>query len=367
MVFFAIFINVFVFCAVNKEAFLKPYNHAQMAQVYSNSQYVLGPAAKEGIGDDGLYAFSGYYYFMQKGDPSKVNFEHPPLGKYLIGLSLFTTKNENMINLFYFFAICLLAYKLGQLILKDNLLSLLSVWVITLNPLFLSNLVNSMLDLPFVLFFLGGVYFFILGIEKPSLLYISSFFWGLAFSIKFFPAIIFIFGLFFLLIFIYKRKLVITFLLSWILVPFIYLLTHLVFFYYHPSLVEFIKHKVWMIRWWTGSPIIPGNILRNILTGFYLDTQYKLQHTYEWNLITPIVVILGILRFRRNIFKKNNLALLTLYTLSFIYLFVFLTFLNGGVLKFLMPIFPLLSLLAIDNLKIIFHTRCGSSGINKTY
>ena len=77
------------FVIQNKNFFLRPFDPVYLSDLYSKSQYVLGQKSKGGIGDDGLYAFAGYYYLFQRGDVSSVNFEHPPLGKYLIHKLLF--------------------------------------------------------------------------------------------------------------------------------------------------------------------------------------------------------------------------------------------------------------------------------------
>src|SRR3989344_3460516 len=95
-------LNLTNFWFNNLNRFQKPFDFKYFSDLYSKSQYVLGEKSIGGIGDDGLYAFSGYYYFFQKGDVSAVNFEHPPLGKYLIGLSIFLFHNELFINIIYF-------------------------------------------------------------------------------------------------------------------------------------------------------------------------------------------------------------------------------------------------------------------------
>lgn len=147
--------RVGLFIIVNQHYFLRKFDPVYMGNLYSQSQYVIGERSKGGIGDDGLYAFAGYYYLFQKGDISSVNFEHPPLGKYLIGLSILFFGNENIINIIYFFFLLLLTYKLSQILLSDRILSVLSVGILSLDSLFLDNLVRSLLDLPFTLFFVG--------------------------------------------------------------------------------------------------------------------------------------------------------------------------------------------------------------------
>lgn len=85
-----------------RQVFVRTFDSEYYGKIYSESRYVRGPKSIRGIGDDGLYAFAGYYYLFQGGDVSSVNFEHPPLGKYLIGVSIFLTGNERSINIVYF-------------------------------------------------------------------------------------------------------------------------------------------------------------------------------------------------------------------------------------------------------------------------
>lgn len=349
----AIILNLTFFLFFNRNRFLKPFDAVYFSKLYSQSQYVVG-SGSQGIGDDGVYAFAGYYYLFQKGDPSQVNFEHPPLGKYLIGLSILLFNNENAINIFYFILILATTYKLGKIILKDNLLAIFAVWLVSINRIMLENLNLSLLDLPFILFILLGLYFFIKGLEKSKSLYISSIFWGLAFSTKFFPSLVLFSALFTLLVFVYKRKFLFAYLTSLISIPIIYLISHVFFFVYHPSLIEFLRHKKWMVDWWTGSPVTIGNIWRNIFTGSYIDSVGDLKFTQFWNLIIPAVAVLSLTRLRKNFLKEKNLPVLVIYSFCIVYL-MYLTFFNNGILKFYMHLYPLFVILAIDNLRIIYN------------
>lgn len=78
-------IRIFLFVYNNGKVYSKQYDHYEIGKIYSGSQYVKGPKSERPIGDDDLYAFAGYYYLLQGGDISAVNFENPPIGKYLIG------------------------------------------------------------------------------------------------------------------------------------------------------------------------------------------------------------------------------------------------------------------------------------------
>lgn len=335
-------INLLNFWRLNLKRFQNPYDFKYFSDLYSNSQYVLGEKSKGGIGDDGLYAFSAYYYFMQKGDVSAVNFEHPPLGKYLIGLSIFLFNNEIVINIFYFLALLLVVYKIARLYL-NKYLSLLPLNILMLDPLFLDHTIRSQLDLPFTLFFVSAVYFF-LKTEKNNInLYLSQFFWGAAFSTRFFPFLIILEILMFLILFKNQRKFLSHHLISVFIVPIVYLITHISFFVYHPSLMEFINHKKWMLSWFRGTPVKPFNIIRNIFSGYLLDSTDILVKNKEWSVLQPLVVFFSILPFRFTV----------LYFFTFVYL-IYIILATGGQAKFLMPVFPLMAVLAVKNLVAIY-------------
>lgn len=349
----AIILKLSAFIYVNRAYFLRKFDFTYISRLYSQSQYVVGERSVGGIGDDGLYAFAGYYYLFQGGDVTKVNFEHPPLGKYLIGLSIFLFGNENIINIIYFALLLVITYKLGKLILKDNLLSLICTGILSTRPIFLDNLIRSLLDLPFTLFFTAAVYFFLKGLKNPKNLIISLIFWAFAFSTRFFPFFIFIFAYLFLIIFIYERKSARLFLISALSVPAIYLILHLSYFLNHNTIIDFLKHKKWMLAWYSGSTRIPGNIFRNILTGVYVDTAGHLVNNDYWTPLQPILLSLAISRFRPGMLNKKNALLITIYGLLLIYL-IYVAVLTDGVQKFILPVYPLFIILGVSHIALLY-------------
>ena len=339
---FLALINILKFWSSNASLFFIKFDSIYFSNLYAHSQYVLGPNSENGIGDDGLYAFAGYYYFFQKGDVSVVNFEHPPFGKYLIGLSILLFKNELVINVFYFTILLLITYRLSRLYL-DKFLSFIPMVLVGTDPLFLDHTIRSQLDLPFTLFFVSGVYFFIISQKKLGYIFLSQLFWAAAFSTRFFPMLVII-EIYMLMTFVYAdRKNLKLFVISMVLVPVLYLVCHLSFFYYHPSFIEFLRHKKWMVAWFTGTPIKTGNIIRNFFTGQLLDTTDKLVRNKEWSFIQPIILIFSMLPYKVNL----------LMGFAFIYI-LYTVFLTGGQAKFMMPIFPIISILAVRNMTILY-------------
>lgn len=339
----------------NYYSFTRRFDPYYYGQLYSRSQYVLGSLSRGGIGDDGLYAFAGYYYLFQGGDVSAVNFEHPPLGKYLIGFSIYLFRNENIVNLIYYACLLLFIYKIGLRLLNNKLLSLISVLFYTIDPLFLDHLIRSQLDLPFTLFLTAGIYFYLLGNQNSLFFYLSSLFFGAAFSTRFFPFLIIIVVYLSILVFFYQRKYLFTYIKSLFFIPFIYLICHFMFFIYHPSLMEFLRHKKWMLFWYKGAPAIMGNIWRNIFTGYYLDSMGKLTKNIYWIPLIPTNVILALTGWRNKYFKKKYFDLLAVYGLCVLFL-INITILSSGVQKFLMPIYPLLIVMAFRHLSTLVYS-----------
>ena len=74
-----------------KELFQKSYNDEALEKVYYSSQYIL-ENPKGSIPDDTIYNFTAGYY-LRGGSPILVNPEQPPLGKYLLALSILLFQN----------------------------------------------------------------------------------------------------------------------------------------------------------------------------------------------------------------------------------------------------------------------------------
>lgn len=343
--FLATIVSISLFIWRQKESFLRVFDPISTGQLYSQSQYVIGELSEGGIGDDGLYSFAGYYYLFQGGDVSSVNFEHPPIGKYLIGVSILLFRNENSINLFYFAFLLFLTYFLGKELLHDRLLAMVSVFFLSLDPLLRDNLIRSLLDLPFTLFFTAAVYFFLLGSRETKYLVWSNIFWGLAFTTRFFPFLAVILVYLFLVLYKEKKAVAFSFLKGMWIIGGIYVIAHLSFFFYHPSLLEFFAHKKWMLHWFANAVILRGNIMRNVYTGTYMDSIGHIRTNEHWTPVLPIMTTISLLPMK----MTSLYGFILLYT-------GYTVFFTSGVQKFLLPIYPIMIVLAIGNLSSIISS-----------
>lgn len=101
---------------------------------YQKSQWVVSNS-KNSIGDDGLYAYHGWA-LLQGGDPSLVNPEVPPLGKYLIGVTESVFSNNNVFGLWTSLLLLIAFYLLNLHVFRDKFLAFLPVFLFSFEPLF---------------------------------------------------------------------------------------------------------------------------------------------------------------------------------------------------------------------------------------
>lgn len=349
---FIIFIAICYFTLFvwqQRDRFSRTYDYNYFGALYTDSQYVRDSKyftferyQKTDLGDDGLYAFAGGYY-IRGGDISQVNFENPPLGKYLIGLSTIVFHNELFINIFYAVILFILVYTLSLRLTKDKLISSVSLLLFITQPVVSNQVTISMLDLPMIVFFIAGLYAYLKATQdkKPKKdLFLSALLFSLSFVIRFFPILpvillILIIGL------VNKGKAYwfsFTIFLA-ILVPLVYLVSHAIYFYYHPSFFGFLRYQKWIL-WWRGdNPFKIGNIIFTLLIGRYRswwqDGGWLVSS--DWNLLTSLISSIGLLslwRWRR--FPRSILAIMT------VFFFVYIAVATVGVGKFILPILPLL-------------------------
>ena len=82
-----------------RAVFSEKYDQSYWKDRFEHSQWVL-PLSKRIIGDDGLFAYIGYD-LINGGSITGFDSEVPPLGKYLIGLSIKIFGNPYYYSVFF--------------------------------------------------------------------------------------------------------------------------------------------------------------------------------------------------------------------------------------------------------------------------
>ena len=111
---------------------------------YENSQWLL-PQSKRGIGDDGVYLYQGHL-LIRGGDPTLLNAEVPPLGKYAIGASLALFGNGQLYGFITTTAALIVFFFLTRTVLVNTTLAIATTLLVALDPLVTSQFALPMLE-----------------------------------------------------------------------------------------------------------------------------------------------------------------------------------------------------------------------------
>lgn len=138
-----------------------------LKSAYYSSQYVQkkNPGI---IPDSALEAFAGGA-FLKGLDPILIIHDQPPLGRYLISLSILLFDNAEAIPAFLLIASVVGIFLLARIVLGNLFLALIPLGVFINEPLFINKFNHFPLlepiQLPFIIF---ALYFFIKGIREKS-------------------------------------------------------------------------------------------------------------------------------------------------------------------------------------------------------
>lgn len=251
---------------------------------------VLNPAEQISIGDDGLYTFAGYKYIHGQ-DPTLMNAEIPPFGKYLIGLSILVFKNQNFFGIISGLFVLVGFFLLNLAVFKNKLYALIPTTLFSIEPLFYTQLKSTHLDL----LYLGLLLFSFVFILKKKYIW-SGILLGLMAATKS-PASSFILG--FVSIGMYvllarQIKQIKQFLLLFIPSSiFAFTLTYSRFFMLGNSPIEFLKVQKWIINFYAdGTQSKIGNVFQMILIDkWYLWWEKKYGSIEEWRLTWPVLFV----------------------------------------------------------------------------
>ena len=230
--------------------------------------------------DDKLYALTGWRYITGT-TPDVINFEHPPLAKYLIGLSELVFMNQALLSLIFSVFTLILVYLISKKILHIFPFTLLPILILSMDKLYIQFSSFSMLDIYATFFTASAIFLLILNKGKWSFLflYITV---GLALSCKWITFfLLIIIPLYYLLnrnrenMTLYPLGLAIAFLT--------YSATYVVFFLAGNSILDFIFLQLKMLGYHQGMRVGMGApppfwILLNFLLGIEGPSEITVIH-----------------------------------------------------------------------------------------
>ncbi len=142
LVLFIGYIGVILYA--NRTLYTSTFDAVYWKDKYEHSQWKL-PLSVRTLGDDGLYLYEGYR-IVHGEDPTLLNAEVPPLGKYLIGLTLLSFGN----GYWYGFTTTIFAvaacFLLARLLLRTSGMAVAVAVLFAMDPLVTSQFTLTMLD-----------------------------------------------------------------------------------------------------------------------------------------------------------------------------------------------------------------------------
>jgi hypothetical protein len=267
---------------------------------YQKSQWVI-PNSKNSIGDDGLYAYHGWI-LLHGGDPSLVNPEVPPLGKYLIGVTELLFNNNNIFGLFTSLLLLTVFYLMNMQLFRNKLVAFLPIFLFSFEPLFTQQFMGSYLDSLHVSFLLLTFLFFY---RKQFVL--SSIFLGCFAMTKFSYLAGFAAFSMVLYTFLVMRKELYSYLISLFMVPIVGMLSYLRFFLLGHTPFDYLRLQKYIVSFYsTGAK---ATVFGMVFPMIFLNKWYTwwdgVQSMAEWTIGWPLTFVGAVYSLR---FIRRNLA-----------------------------------------------------------
>jgi len=359
-----------LFCLSIYPCLLTGFDYPALERRYEN--WMKDPGNLEWfIGDNDIYTYAGWKY-VHGASPDEINFEHPPLAKYLIGLSAVVFNNPNVIGAALGVFSLLILYELSKKILGRSLFALVPVFMLSLERLFISFSSTSMLDIYLVFFLLLSILLYS-HVDSDVKLLGGSVALGLATACKLtgmlaIPSLM-------ISIIMRKKSAWKQLLLGVLVAASVYCLNYVWFFILGRSIADFLELQWKMLMFQVGRryglPYPPGRLLLTLLTGIvgpetrytiYADeiskkittaTTYGLSMAPEFNPLTwPLSFSGAIISFHEAI-RTRNATLLQCCVFFFSFLIPFS--MGQGFVWYLLPVLPVGFLLLTNVLVRIYR------------
>jgi predicted membrane-bound dolichyl-phosphate-mannose-protein mannosyltransferase len=364
LLFFLIIIFIFLIKIYSeKNSFVQKFDFEKVDKLYQESQFAENPANRKLVIQDwDLYPYAGLVY-LKTGQLDKVNIEHPPLGKYLLGLSILLTGNPNLVQIPFALGLLCLSFFISYQLLKNIYLSFLIPLCLINEFLFFHRTTNALLDLFQTAFIALFLFLIILKPGKSKLkMIILGLVLGIIASIKF-PAAAAILGIcFFANLFVENKgfkKSFFDFLSITFIGILVFCLTYTPLFL-KQGIRGFLNLQIKALKIHLSHlpeypPFIPLRVMFLNQWPVWWDQINPIHQAEEWNIFWPFLALAIILSpfFYWQCRKRNDLSK---KLIIFLFSWSYFIFINSRLFfpGYLFPVLPYLYLLLVWEIKTIF-------------
>ncbi len=333
--------------------------YSYLENTFNNSQYRLKNPSSI-MPDETLFRYASAAYI--KGvDPIYINSEHTPLGKYILGTSVYFFHSDGVVILFFGLGSIILLWLLSLQVLSNKELAILPPVFLVLERVFTDQfLVIPLLDIIQLPFILLALYVF--NIENKK----KNFFWtalviGIVMSVKTPIAGVLLvgtFGLYFVILRLWKVLIRFVLFLPISIVPLI--LSYTKTFLDGYSMLQFIGFMKWIILYQKGKLEYPFSAWRLVYLNqwqtWWGDRSYlhAVDWQISWPIFTSVALIVCIFVAARKMKAKSPLIVLLLWFV------VYGAFLSIGVIssRFFLPFLPVAYIISVYGVnRVITYLR----------
>lgn len=343
--------------------FVRNYHlqYEQLKDMYYNSQFVkkINPGI---IPDEQIYAFGGGI-FLKGLNPILIVHDHPPLGRYIISLSILLFDNSSTIPFFLHITSAIGIFFISQNIFKNKFISLIPTGIFMNEPLYLTKFSFSPLletiQLPFIIF---GLYFFIKGVFEKNFrkwFFLTSVMLGFVISTRFFvPGLFMIFTLISYLVlsknFISKRMIMFIAYLPISLLILIASYTKTIQSGY--SIWQIFGIQKYIFFYQSSKLILPFSfwdlLLFNRWHTWWGDR--RILSDSNWIIVWPISFLLSFLLLLFFLFKREKLQIGEKIVLLWIIFYMVMLSAGTATTRFFLPLTPFFYILSVSCVKHIY-------------
>lgn len=338
-----------------KEVFFN-HDYWERYEGYKNSYYSSQYVQKENpeiIPDEIFNGFAGGFFLLGN-NPIHIVHDHPPLGRYLISLSILIFKNEHLLIIFCQFLTLFSLYLISKNLIKRKIVALIPLFIFAFEPLYLNQFKYTPLlepiQLPFIFLSLYFIYRSISS-KKRIDFFLTSILIGLVISIRFFPVGMFLYFTWLFSVFMANKRQIKKVILSSPLILIILLATYFKCFGEGYSLKQVLGIQRYIYEYHQSQLMMPFFAFDLLL--------FNRWHTWwgerliiadpQWRIWWPVsffITLLGVVsRFKKYFLKKDKPLELILVTWVVIYL-VFLS-LGQATTRYFFPLLPILYILSV--------------------
>lgn len=336
---FIIFILIFSYLTIlysfKKEIFSYRFSYDTVKKYLCSQDIPYEPPCKRVIvSDEEIHIGAGYLYAKGE-DPSIINFQHMPFIAYLYGLISIYFKNPYLLELFFGIIYLILVYYLGIKIFQKRIVSVLTILIFLIDPLFIDISTQASYELGQAVFNL--LYFLSLLVWKSW--FLAGIFLAMFAGSKFYGATIFFVLLYHLYLNLKKEFNCKNFFMHLAIAFFVFNLFYLNSYFKQGLKFNIFLFQLKVIKFWLNHSItnLPFASIILFLFGIFKkwwgDYQFSFSHIYS--ILWPISLFSNLYLLKNNlcinlrknainkkidIFKKNLNLKILIYSISPLYL-----------------------------------------------